>query len=103
MAAEARITGRRRSFIGEVVSDRMNKTVVVIVERIFLHPTYKKVVRKITKVKAHDEKNECRFGDTVRILESRPISKNKHWRVIEILGRAKGVSGGELQKPAALS
>ncbi|HEY5649406.1 MAG TPA: 30S ribosomal protein S17 [Nitrospiria bacterium] len=103
MAAEARITGRRRSFIGEVVSDRMDKTVVVIVERIFMHPTYKKVVRKITKVKAHDEKNECQLGDTVKILESRPISKNKHWRVIEVLGQTKGVSGGNVQKPAALS
>lgn len=103
MTAEARITGRRRSFIGEVVSDRMNKTVVVIVERIFLHPTYKKVVRKITKLKAHDEKNECRLGDTVKILESRPISKSKHWRVIEILGRTKGISGEDSQKPVALS
>ncbi|MBI3810771.1 MAG: 30S ribosomal protein S17 [Nitrospirae bacterium] len=103
MSAEAGIKKRRRTFIGEVISHRMNKTVVVIIERVFLHPTYKKVVRKTTKLKAHDEQNECKVGDTVKILESRPISKEKHWRVIEIIQRSQGVAPSEIQNPAALS
>ncbi|MEK6683636.1 MAG: 30S ribosomal protein S17 [Nitrospirota bacterium] len=103
MSAEAGIRKRRRTFIGEVLSHRMNKTVVVIIERVFLHPTYKKVVRKTTKLKAHDEQNECKVGDRVRILESRPISKEKHWRVIEIVQRYRGGSPSEIQNPAALS
>ncbi len=103
MAAEAGNIKTRRMFVGEVDSNRMNKTVVVVIERIFLHPTYKKVVRKITKVKAHDEKNECQIGDTVKILESRPISKDKHWRVVEIVGKSPGLSKNQAQKPAALS
>lgn len=103
MAAEAGNMKTRRMFVGEVDSNRMNKTVVVVIERIFLHPTYKKVVRKITKVKAHDEENQCQIGDTVKILESRPISKEKHWRVVEIIGRTKGLSKDREEKPAALS
>lgn len=103
MSAEAAINKRRRTFIGEVVSQRMNKTVVVIIERIFLHPMYKKVVRKTTKVKAHDERNECRVGDTVKILESRPISKEKNWRVIEVVKRSQEAIPSEVQNPAALS
>jgi small subunit ribosomal protein S17 len=103
MSAEAGPKKRRRMFIGEVVSHRMNKTVVVMIERVFLHPTYKKVVRKTTKLKAHDEQDECKVGDTVRILESRPISKEKHWRVIEIIQRSQGVPSPEMQNPAALS
>ena len=103
MSAEAGPKKRRRTFIGEVISHRMNKTVVVMIERVFLHPTYKKVVRKTTKLKAHDEQNECQIGDTVKILESRPISKEKHWRVIEIVQRSQGISSAEVQNPAALS
>jgi small subunit ribosomal protein S17 len=74
-----------------------------MIERVFLHPTYKKVVRKTTKLKAHDEQNECQVGDTVKILESRPISKEKHWRVVEIVQRSKGISPADVQNPAALS
>ena len=103
MSAEVGLKRRRRTLIGEVVSHRMSKTVVVNIERIFLHPTYKKVVRKITKVKAHDERNECQVGDTVKILESRPISKEKHWRVIEVIQRSQGIAPSEVQNPAALS
>ena len=103
MSAETANRKQGRTFIGEIIRHRMDKTVVVVIERIFLHPTYKKVVRKITKVKAHDERNECHVGDTVKILESRPISKDKHWRVIEILQRSKGESILEKQDPAALS
>ncbi|MBI3610633.1 MAG: 30S ribosomal protein S17 [Nitrospirae bacterium] len=103
MSAEAVYKKRRRTFIGEVISRRMNKTVVVNIERVFLHPTYKKVVRKTTRLKAHDEKNECQVGDTVKILESRPISKEKHWRVIEVLKRSQGIITSEMQSPAALS
>ena len=71
-----------------VSSDKMDKTIVVMVNRLVLHPTYKKYVRKRTKVKAHDPKNECRIGDKVRLIETRPLSKDKRWRVKEILERA---------------
>lgn len=74
---------------GFVVSDRMDKTVVVEVERTTRHPLYGKVLRRSTKFKAHDEKNECRAGDQVRIMECRPLSKDKSWRVVEILRRAR--------------
>jgi len=103
MSAEAGLQNRRRTFIAEVIRNPINKTVVVVIERVFLHPTYKKVVRKTTKLKAHDERNECKQGDTVRILESRPISKEKHWRVIEIIQRYQGLAPSETQNPPALS
>ncbi len=73
--------------IGRVVSDKMDKTVVVEIERFRRHPLYKKLIRKIKRVKAHDEHNECRVGDIVRIISSRPLSKEKRWRVLEILQR----------------
>jgi len=79
--------GRRRVLTGRVVSDKMDKTVVVKVERLQRHPLYKKVIKKIKKYKAHDEGNECRVGDVVRIVESRPLSKEKRWTVEEILER----------------
>lgn len=69
----------------------MTKTVVVAIERTYMHPMYSKVVRKVTRLKAHDEKQECQPGDLVRIVESRPISKDKHWRVIEVLKRSETV------------
>lgn len=81
--------GARRTAVATVLSHKMKQTVVVVIERKLMHPTYKKVVRKVTKLKAHDEKDECRVGDVVRIVESRPISKDKHWRVIEIVGRGR--------------
>jgi small subunit ribosomal protein S17 len=80
--------GKRKTLTGLVTSDKMDKTVVVIVNRLVLHPGYKKYIRKRTKVKAHDEKNECHAGDKVLLIETRPVSKQKRWRVKEILGRA---------------
>ncbi len=78
---------RRKVRTGTVVSDKMDKTVVVAVERQFKHPLYGKIVKKTTKFKAHDEKNECKVGDVVRIMETRPLSKTKRWRVFEIVER----------------
>ena len=79
----------RKEKTGVVVSNKMEKSIVVIVERKEKHPIYKKFVKKTTKFTAHDEKNECNVGDTVRIMETRPISKNKCWRLVEIIERAK--------------
>jgi small subunit ribosomal protein S17 len=79
----------RKERIGVVVSDKMDKSIVVIVERKVKHPIYGKFVKKTTKFIAHDEKNDCNQGDTVRIMETRPISKNKCWRLVEIIERAK--------------
>lgn len=82
-------SGKKPTREGSVVSDRMDKTVVVEVERTTRHPIYGKVMRRSTKFKAHDENNEARTGDEVRIMECRPLSKDKSWRVVEILRRAK--------------
>ena len=79
--------GQRRVLQGVVVSDKMDKTVVVAVERRTEHPLYRKTVTKTRRFKAHDERNECRVGDIVRIEETRPLSKEKRWRVIEIVQR----------------
>lgn len=79
----------RKTRIGKVVSDKMEKTVVVAVERLVRHSLYNKSVKNTVKFKAHDEQNECRVGDTVEIMETRPLSKDKRWRVVEILERAK--------------
>jgi len=78
---------KRKSRLGVVVSDKMDKTVVVAVESRHPHPLYRRVIRRTTKFKAHDEANECRLGDTVRIVETRPLSKDKRWRVTEIVAR----------------
>ncbi len=80
--------GLRKKRVGTVVSDRMDKTVTVEVERLVAHPIYKKYIRLRAKYHAHDEKNECRVGDRVLIVESRPLSKLKRWRVKEIVRRA---------------
>jgi small subunit ribosomal protein S17 len=80
--------GKRKTLTGVVWSDKMDKTVIVMVNRLVLHPVYKKYIRKKKKVKAHDEKNECRIGDKVLLIETRPLSKGKRWRVKEILARA---------------
>ena len=77
--------------VGQVVSDKMDKTVVVAVQTPTRHPLYKKTIRRAVKYKAHDEKNECREGDIVRIVETRPLSKQKRWRVAEILTRGEVV------------
>jgi small subunit ribosomal protein S17 len=80
--------GKRKTLTGLVTSDKMDKTVVVKVNRLVLHPVYKKYIRKRTVVKAHDEKNACHVGDKVLLIETRPLSKEKRWRVKEILERA---------------
>jgi small subunit ribosomal protein S17 len=75
-------------YTGKVVSDKMDKTVVVAITRLFQHPRYKKTVKRVTRFKAHDENNECRIGDKVSIVASRPQSKDKRWTVVKILERA---------------
>ncbi len=81
--------GRRKTEVGVVVSDKMDKTVVVRVERLVRHPVYGKVIKRFSKFYAHDKDNECRVGDKVLIMETRPLSKLKRWRVVRILERAK--------------
>jgi small subunit ribosomal protein S17 len=81
--------GARKERTGVVVSDKMDKTIIVAVERRFRHPVYKKYVRKTTRLTAHDKDNTCRVGDRVRIIECRPLSKNKCWRLAEVVERAK--------------
>lgn len=80
---------RRKLREGTVISDRMHKTVIVEVKRLVSHPLYKKVVRRSSRCKAHDPENECGLGDRVRIMETRPLSKTKRWRVVSILEKAK--------------
>ena len=79
----------RKTRVGLVVSDKMEKTVVVSIERRVQHPVYGKMVRRTKRFKAHDEQNEAKTGDTVRIMETRPMSKDKRWRVVEIVERAR--------------
>lgn len=81
--------GRRKERIGRVTSNKMEKSITVLVERKIKHPMYGKFVQKSTKFIAHDEKNDCNIGDTVKIMETRPLSKNKCWRLVEIVERAK--------------
>lgn len=79
----------RKTRIGKVVSDKMDKTIVVAIETLVRHPLYGKSVKRTTKFKAHDEQNECKIGDRVRIMETRPLSKDKRWRLVEIIEKAK--------------
>jgi len=79
----------RKARVGTVVSDKMDKTVVVAIRDNVKHPLYKKIIKRTVKLKAHDEKNECGIGDTVEIMETRPLSKDKHWRVTHIITKAK--------------
>ena len=81
--------GRRKVRIGRVVSNKMDKTIVVAVEDFVRHELYNKPVKRTKKFKAHDENNECRIGDRVKIMETRPLSKDKRWRLVEIISRAK--------------
>lgn len=81
--------GFRKVKIGEVTSNKMEKTIVVKIEDTVRHPLYKKIIKRTVKFKAHDENNECNIGDTVEIMETRPISKDKRWRLTQILERAK--------------
>jgi small subunit ribosomal protein S17 len=86
---QEKVRGRRKTRVGTVLSDKMNKTVVVVVERRYAHPLYGKQVTTTKKYHAHDENNDYKVGDTVRIMETRPLSKLKRWRVVEVLERAK--------------
>lgn len=79
----------RKTRVGKVVSDKMDKTIVVAVENNVRHPLYKKIVKKTYKLKAHDENNECKIGDRVRVMETRPLSKDKRWRLVNIVEKAK--------------
>ena len=82
-------TSSRKTLVGKVVSDKMDKTIVVAIADRVPHPLYKKIVKRTYKLKAHDEKNECGVGDTVRVMETRPLSKEKRWRLVEIVEKAK--------------
>ena len=82
-------TSSRKTRVGMVVSDKMDKTIVVAIADRVAHPRYKKIVKRTYKLKAHDENNECRVGDRVRVMETRPLSKDKRWRVVEIVEKAK--------------
>ena len=86
--SEARISSRKTR-VGKVVSDKMEKTVVVAIEDRVAHPLYKKIVGRTYKLKAHDENNTCNVGDWVKVMETRPLSKDKRWRVVEIIEKAK--------------
>ncbi len=79
----------RKTQVGTVVSDKMDKTVVIAIQDHVRHPLYKKIIKRTVKLKAHDEKNECKVGDRVMVMETRPLSKDKRWRVAQIIERAK--------------
>ena len=79
----------RKTLVGRVASNKMDKTIVVAIEDSVKHPLYKKVIKRTVRLKAHDENNECRVGDRVRVMETRPLSKDKRWRVVEIVEKAK--------------
>lgn len=83
------LRNRRKERVGKVVSNQGDKTIVILTERTVKHPVYGKFIRKSTKFMAHDEKNDCNLGDVVKIMESRPLSKRKCWRLVQILERAK--------------
>lgn len=79
----------RKTRVGKVVSDKMDKTIVVAIEDHVKHPIYKKIMKSTYKLKAHDENNECRVGDKVKVMETRPLSKDKRWRLVEVVEKAK--------------
>lgn len=79
----------RKTRVGKVVSDKMDKTIVVAIETSVKHPLYKKIVKSTYKLKAHDENNECKTGDKVKVMETRPLSKDKRWRLVEIIEKAQ--------------
>ena len=85
----AEVRGMRKTRIGVVVSDKMDKTIVVEIRTRVKHPLYGKIMNRTIKIKAHDEQNQCGIGDTVRIMETRPLSKEKNWRLVEIVEKAK--------------
>lgn len=79
----------RKTEVGKVVSNKMDKTIVVAIVNSVKHPLYKKIIKRTVKLKAHDENNECTIGDRVRVMETRPLSKEKRWRLVEIIDKAK--------------
>ena len=79
----------RKTNVGHVVSNKMDKTIVVAIEDSVKHPLYKKIIKRTVKLKAHDENNECTIGDRVRVMETRPLSKEKRWRLVEVIEKAK--------------
>ncbi len=83
------VRGMRKTRIGVVVSDKMDKTITIAVKYRVRHPLYGKIMNRTTKIKAHDEKNECGIGDTVKVMETRPLSRDKRWRLVEIIEKAK--------------
>ena len=89
MSETAQNRGMRKTRIGVVVSDKMDKTIVVKLSTRVKHPLYSKYINKTTKIKAHDENNECGIGDTVKVMETRPLSREKRWRLVEIIEKAK--------------
>ena len=82
-------TTSRKTRVGRVISDKMDKTIVVAIEDRVAHPLYKKIIKRTYKLKVHDEKNECGIGDRVKVMETRPLSKDKRWRLVEIIEKAK--------------
>jgi small subunit ribosomal protein S17 len=82
-------TKKRREWFGNVIGNKMQKTVVVAVERSVIHPVYKKVIRRVSKLKAHDEHNMCQIGDRVKLIETRPISRHKHFRVVQVMEKGQ--------------
>lgn len=89
---------KKKTFIGKVISNKMDKTAVIQIERTFLHAQYQKVVKRFTRLKAHDQENKCQVGDQVTIIETRPMSKEKHWKVIDIISsipQKSGIKSGE--------
>lgn len=89
MSEASTVRNLRKTRTGKVVSDKMDKTVVVAIQDNVQHPLYKKIVKRTVRLKAHDEKNECKVGDRVLVMETRPLSKDKRWRVVEIIEKAK--------------
>ena len=83
------VRGMRKTRVGVVVSDKMDKTITIAVKYRVRHPLYGKIMNRTTKIKAHDENNECKVGDTVKVMETRPLSKDKRWRLVEIMEKAK--------------
>jgi len=89
MAETTKRTNARKTRVGTVVSDKMDKTAVILIEDRVAHPLYKKIVKRSIRLKAHDENNQCGVGDRVRVMETRPLSKDKRWRLVEIIEKAK--------------
>ena len=83
------MSSNRKQLVGKVVSNKMDKTIVVQIDELIMHPLYKKSVRRTKKIKGHDEKNECTIGDLVRVTETRPLSKDKRYRLVEIIEKVK--------------